>query len=160
MAKIWSEKFPAGLSLLQRLLEDDGQGIGLLPGRAAGHPGPQRLAGRAAGQQRRDDLLPQLLPRRRVAEKARHPDQQLLEEQIQFLGVLLQEADIGGDLVDLVDAHAPLDPAVDGVLLVQGKVVAGLRPQQDDDLFQGALRLVFQGQSGLGDERARAGDRR
>ena len=95
----------------------------------------------------------QLLPGRRVAEEARHPDQQLLEEQIQLLRILLQVADVSRDLVDLVDAHAPLDPAVEGVLLVEGKVVAGLGAQQDDDLFQGALRLVFQGQSGLGDER-------
>ena len=51
-----------------------------------------------------------------------------------------------------MEAHAPLDPAVDGALLVQGKVVAGLRPQQDDDLLQGALGLVLQGQVGLGDE--------
>ena len=144
VAKIWSASVPGRLELLQRLFEDDGQGIGLLPGRAAGHPGPQRLTGRAAGQERRDDFRLQLFPRRRVAEKARHPDQELLEEQLQFLGILLQEPDVGGDLVNLVDAHAPLDPAVDGGLLVEGKVVARLRPQQDHDLFQGALGFVFQ----------------
>ena len=121
-------KVPGRLHLLQRLFEDDGQGIGFLPRRAAGHPGPQRLAGRAARQERRDDLSLQLLPGRRVAEKAGHADQKLLEEQLQFLGILLQKPDVGGDLVNLVDAHAPLDPAVDGALLVQGKVVARLRP--------------------------------
>ena len=79
-----------------------------------------------------------------IAEETRHADQQFLEEQIQLLRILLQVADVVGDLVDLVDAHAALDPAVEGVLLVEGKVVAGVGAQQDDRLFQGALRLVFQ----------------
>ena len=151
VAKIWSECSRPACEF-QRLSEDDGQGISLLPGRAAGHPGPQRLTGRAPGQQRRDGLVFQVFPRLRVAEEARHADQELLEQQFQLLGILLQEPDIAGNPVDLVDAHAPLDPAVDGGLLVQGKVVARLRPQQDDDLFQGALGFVFQGKSGPGDE--------
>ena len=86
----------------------------------------------------------QLLPGGRIAEEVRHPDQQLLEEQIQLLRVLLQVADIGGHLVDLVNAHAALNPAIEGVPLVEGKVVAGVGAQQDDRLLQGALRLVFQ----------------
>ena len=93
-----------------------------------------------------------MLPCRRVAEKAGHADQKFLEEEFHLLGILLQIADIGGDPVDLVNAHAPLDPAVDGVLLVQGEVVAGLGPQQDEDFLQGALVLLLQGQFGLGDD--------
>ena len=98
-------------------------------------------------------------PSRRVAEEARHPDQQLLEEQLQFLGILLQIPDISRDLVDLMDAHAPLDPAIDGDVLVEGKVMAGVLAQQDQDLFEGAAGFIRQGQSGLGDRAARAGDR-
>ena len=67
------------------------------------------------------------------------------------MGILLQIADVSSDLGDLVNTHAPLDPAVDGVLLVERKVVAGLGAQQDDDFFQGALRLVFPG-VGLGED--------
>ena len=37
-------KVSGWLELLQRLLENDGQRIGLLSSRAADHPGPQRLA--------------------------------------------------------------------------------------------------------------------
>ena len=81
--------FLSRLELFQRLFEDDGQGIGFLPGRAGGHPKPQRLAGRTVFQQRRDDLGFQLLPRRRVAEKVRDSDQKLLEQQLQLLGILL-----------------------------------------------------------------------
>ena len=138
-------KAPLGLDLLQRLLEHDGQGIGLLPGGAAGHPRPQGLAGRPAGDERRDGLFAQMLPGGGIAEEARHADQQLLEEQIQLLGVFLQVPDIVGNLGNLVDAHATLDPAVEGIPLVQGEVVAGVGSQQDDGLIHGALRLVFQG---------------
>jgi len=80
--------------------------------------------------------------------------QQLLEEQIQLLGVLLQVADVGGNLINLVDAHAALNPPVEGIPFVQGKVVAGVRTQQDDRLLQAALRLVFQGLFGPGEERS------
>ena len=146
-------KVPGRLDLLQRLLEDHGQGIGLLPRGAAGRPGPQHPAFGMGRQQGRDDLVLQLLPGRRVAEKAGDADQKLLEEQLDFLGILAQKPDIGGDLVDLVQAHAPLDPAVDGALLVQGKIVAGLGPQQDQDLFQGALRFALPGGIGCRDKR-------
>ena len=54
--------------------------------------------------------------------------------------------------MNLVDAHAPLDPAIHGVLLVKGKIVACLRPQQDHDLFEGAMAFILPGQSGAGDE--------
>jgi len=40
--------------------------------------------------------------------------------------------------------HAALNPAIEGVSLVERKVVAGVGAQQDDHFFQGALRFVFQ----------------
>ncbi|EKD40737.1 MAG: hypothetical protein ACD_74C00210G0001 [uncultured bacterium] len=50
-----------------------------------------------------------------------------------------------------MNAHAPLDPAVDGVSFVHGKIVAGFGPQENDDLFQGALLLRLQRETlGLG----------
>ena len=119
-------------------------------------PGVQALRTPPAGMPRqklRDDLLPHLLPCRRVAEKAGHADEQFLEQELRLLGVLLEKLDVGRDPVDLVEAHAPLDPAVDGALLVQGKVLTGLGPQEDEDLLQGALGFLLQGASGPGDER-------
>ena len=112
------------LELLQRLFEDDGQGIGFLPSRAGGHPDPQRLVGRAVFQQGRDDPGPQRFPPHRVAEEARDPDQEFLEQQLRLLGILLQIPDIVGDPINLVDAHAPLDPAIHRAVFVEGKVVA------------------------------------
>ena len=43
-----------------------------------------------------------------------------------------------------MDAHAPFDAAIKGVLFVERKVVAGVGAQEDDRLLQGALRLVFE----------------
>jgi len=51
--------------------------------------------------------------------------------------------------VNLVDTHAPLDPAVNGSFLVQGKVMTGLCPEYDKYLFQGTLRLVLHVHIGL-----------
>jgi hypothetical protein len=147
-------KFLWGLDLLHRLLEHHGQGIGLLPGGAAGHPRPQGLAGRPAGEERREDAVAQLLPGGAIAKETCHPDQQLLEKQIQFLRVFLQVANIDGNLVNLVDAHAAFDPAVEGVSFVERKVMAGVGAQQDDRLFQRTLRLVFQRLSGAVNQRS------
>ncbi len=107
---------PLGLKPLQRLLEDHGEGIGLLPGRAPRRPCPNpSLPVRKQGGH---DLIPQKFPGRRVAEKTGHADQQLAEEESHLLDVFLQVADVCGDPVDLVDPHAPLDTPVQGVPLV------------------------------------------
>ncbi|MGC4120345.1 MAG: hypothetical protein QM765_38340 [Myxococcales bacterium] len=129
---------------LHRLAEDHGQRVGLLAGGAARDPGAQHAAGGAAGEQRRQHLPLQVLPGRRVAEEAGDADEQLLEQQVDLAGVVAQEAHVVGDGVDLVQAHAPLDAAVEGALLVEREVVAGLRAQQDEDLLQGALRLLLE----------------
>ncbi len=104
-------------------------------------------------QQGRDDLLFQLLPGRRVAEEAGHADQKLLGEQLDLLGVLAQKPDISGDRVDLVQAHAPFDAAVDGALFIGRKIVAGLGPEQDEHLLERALGLALPSRIGLNDQR-------
>jgi hypothetical protein len=141
-------KFLRGLDTFHSLLEHDSQGICFLPGGAAWHPGPQGLAIRPFGQERWDDAVAQLFPRSAVAKETRHAEEQFLEQQIQFLRVFLQVTDIGGNLVNLVDAHAALDPPVKGVFLVKRKVMAGVGAQKNDGLFQGALRLACECQLG------------
>jgi len=86
VAKIWSIWLRTGFEFILRFFEEDGQGIRFLPGRAAGDPDPQGLAGRAVLQQHRDDPGFQFFPRRRVAEKTGDPDQEFLEQQFQFWG--------------------------------------------------------------------------
>ena len=50
------------------------------------------------------------------------------------------------DLVDPMDAHAPLNPAIQGGVLVEREIVAGLVSQQDQDLLEAALGFIRPGQ--------------
>ena len=102
------------------------------------------MAGRTIGKKMLSDFLTQLLPGCRVPEKTRHTDQQLFEKQIQFLRIFLQVTDVCGHLADLVNPHAPFNPAVKGILFIEGKVVSGTSAQQNDGLFKRALRFILQ----------------
>ena len=88
---------------------------------------PQHMTIRTAGDERGKNFFAQLLPAGGVAEETRHADQQLLEKQIQFLRIFPQVADITGELVNLMDAHAPFDAAVESIFFVVRKIVAGVQ---------------------------------
>ncbi len=94
-----------------------------------------------------------MVPGRRIAEEAGDPDEQFLEEQLDLSRVLSQVAHVAGHPVDLVEAHAALDAAVDGAALVEREVVAGLRLEEHEDLLEAALRFVFELQVLAGDVR-------
>ena len=108
------------------LLEQDGDGTGLLAGGTAGHPDADHGASVLAGKKSWDDLFLQRRERLRVAEETGNADQQIAKEGLHFGRGLLQVADVLTQPFDLVDGHTPLDAAADGVLLVLRKVVAGL----------------------------------
>ena len=138
VAKTCTLKLCFSVSML--LLEQDGDGIGFLAGGAAGHPDADRGARGLAGKEPRDDLFLERLEGLRVAEEIGDADQQVAKERLHLGRGLLQIADVLVQPFDLVDGHAPLDAAVDGALLVLGKVVAGLGAQQDEDLLQRVSR--------------------
>ena len=95
VAKIWSVTCSAGLHRVERLLEDDGERVGLLARRAAGHPGAQHAAvWRRVDSSAGSTSSFKLVPGRRIAKEARDADQQLLEEQVDLLRVLPQVADV------------------------------------------------------------------
>ncbi len=87
------------------------------------------MASGPAGNEGRQDGVPQLVPGGGITKEAGHANQQLFEEQIQLLGVALQKPDVIRQLIDLVNAQPPLDPAVKGVFLVTGKIMARLGAQ-------------------------------
>ncbi len=68
--------------------------VGLLAGRAAQHPDAHRLVGGAVGEQPGQDGGLERLEGLRVAEEARHVDEDVLVEGLHFPGVLPQEAHI------------------------------------------------------------------
>ena len=106
---------------LQMLLEQDGDGIGLLAGGTAGHPDPNRPACGLVGKKARDDLCLEGFEGLRVAEEAGDADQQVTKEGIYLRRVSLQVAKILVRPLDLVDGHAPLDAAGEGGLLCIGR---------------------------------------
>ena len=71
----------------------------------------------------------------RVAEKVGDADQQVAKEGIQLARVVLHVAQILIQLLDLVQGHAPLDAADEGILFVLGEIVAGAGAQHGADLF-------------------------
>jgi hypothetical protein len=110
------------LAVLELAQEQDGQGVGLLAGGAAGDPHPDVVAGRHRGDDLRDHLIAQHLEGQRIAEEARDADQEVAAELGQLSGVgqrppaVVLDRRAGGEL------HAPADAAVEGSGLVDAEV--------------------------------------
>ena len=115
--------------------------------------GPRRSCLKQLG----DGLFLEKVEHLRLAEEVRHSDQQFLVEQGDFLRVLLEEADVARQAVELVDAHAALNPPVDRALLVAGEVVPTVGAEKYDDLFQSARRFFLGRDTLLGHSRQMAG---
>src|SRR4030042_105914 len=113
---------------IHKLPEEDGNGIGLLTGGASGHPDSKAVIVRFLLKQLRQDFLLQYFKGLRIPEKAGDVDQKLLEQEMHLLGVLLQKTGIGVRVFNGVDGHPSFDPASDGGLLVEGKIMAGSGP--------------------------------
>ena len=94
-----------------------------------------------AFEQLGDYLVGQDLEHLRIAEEASHADQHVLEQRIHLARCLLEKMDVILDPLDLVDGHAPFDAAADRAWLVFREVVAGPRPQQDEDLLHRGLQF-------------------
>ena len=148
----------AGLEQLQPFLQQDGHRISLFTGGTTSAPDPHRAARRLAFEQFGNDLFLQCHKRVGVAEKMGHANQQVIEQGLDFHRGLLQVLDITGHRLNLVHRHAALDAAVNGAGLVLRKIVPGLGPQQDEDIFQcaavgGGQRTgrVWQSAQGMGD---------
>ena len=88
----------AGRDRAQLLGGEDGHGIGLFAGGTAGHPHPDILVGAVAQQVWKHSG--QGFEGRRVPEKGRHPDQQVVEQPGAFLGIVFEQVDIGGRVED------------------------------------------------------------
>ena len=85
---------------------------------------------------RADDVFPKRFERLRVAEEAGDSDQQFPEERIHLQRGIPQIVDIVLDALDLGDGHSPLDAALDGVPLVQRKIMGRPGAKQEEDLLQ------------------------
>ena len=70
--------------------DDDRQRVGLFAGGAAGAPDANRYAGSLVLEYPGDDVIPDVVPDRRIAEEARDVDQDRIEEGGVFVGVDLE----------------------------------------------------------------------
>ena len=132
------------------LLQQDGDGIGLFAGGAAGHPDADATARRFVRKQFGNDLRGEHLEGIRVAEKIRHANQKITKQRFHLGRRLLQVFHVAVDPLDLVHRHAPFDAAVNGAGLVLRKVVAGLGAHQHENLFQRIFGLRLGGRSAAG----------
>ena len=135
---------------LHALHQENGEGIGFLAGGAPRRPDANYGVRPPVGKEPRDDLGLEHTEGLRVAEEIGHADQQVAKQRLHLGRCLLQIPDVVAQRVELVDRHAPLDPAVDRARLVLGKIMAGLGAQQDEDLFQRALGLEGRDRVGFG----------
>ena len=130
----------------EALQQRDGQRVDLLAGRAAGDPDPDRRARRAAADQAREDVPLQRLEGGRVAEEVRHPDEEVIVEGDDLLGLVLERLLVAVEVLLMAEHHPPLDPPQDRPALVPREVDARVLPDQIEDLPQPGLpRLVAGG---------------
>ena len=126
----------AEIPLRQILLHHDGEGIGFLSCGTAGDPHAQGRALGLALQERRQSLLNEDLEHRRVAKEAGHPDEQLLEQRVEFMRIRQHEPEILFRGLDLMHVHPAFDTPTNRVLFVERKIVPGPIAQEDEDLAQ------------------------
>ena len=122
--------------LLQELDQLDRHRIGFLAGGAPRHPDPDRLIGRPALEDGREHVRRQPDEGVRIAEEARHVDQQILVEAARLAGVALEQLDVVADVADPVQRHPPEQPPLDGRQLVVPEVDAADRLEHVVDPLQ------------------------
>ncbi len=127
---------------LEHLAKHHGERVRLLAGGAGHDPRAQPRLERARPDEGRQHLPPHRLPHGRIAEEARDPDQQFLEQQRAFGGVLAHVPHVVVDAREMVQADPALDATRQRAELVLREVVPGLAAQQQHDLLDaGALRI-------------------
>jgi hypothetical protein len=122
--------------LRERLEEDDGERIRLFSGRAAGHPDPDGIVGRAILEQRGEDLAPERLEERAVAEEVGDVDQDVVVERLDLDRALLEQNEVIGERLHLVEQHAAEDPALDRRLPVEREIDLARGAEHVEHLLQ------------------------
>src|SRR5262245_7003352 len=122
--------------MLQAFRDHNGDRIGLLSRGAAWNPDAKRTVLALVFQNYRQALLPERFEGFRVPEKIGDADEQFFEQQIQFVGVLLEELDVLPDMADLMNVHTALDAPEDRITLVEREVVSRMGAQQREDACQ------------------------
>ena len=129
----------AGLARPAQSLEyQDGHGVGLFAGGAAGHPDAYRFALPLGGHQGADHLGVECFPSLRIAEEISHPDQQVVKQRVDLGAVFFEQRHVIGLAQYAAQAHAPPDAPQQRGTLVALKVIAAAGV---DDVEQASCRL-------------------
>jgi len=124
--------------------ENHDERIDFFAGTASHAPYPDRNTGLRLRDDLRHDPLTERVERFGVTEKIRDVDQNILCQSLNFCGVVLQQSQILIHVpgFDRRHRHAPLNPALQGAVLVEREVIGAVRTQEFDDLRQ-EVRAVF-----------------
>src|SRR4029434_4333903 len=99
------------------------------PGRAPRDAYAHPVVGAFVREQLGDNRPRQGRESLRIAEEVGHSNEQVLEEKLQFFGVLPETLDVGSHGVELQRLQAAMQAAVDRRLFVLAKIMAGLTAQ-------------------------------
>ena len=78
-----------------------------------------------------------------IAEEIGDPDEKLFKERINLLRHISQIGNIVRLVLDLEHSHSALNPAQDCIMLIAGKIVAGLRADEDEDFLERINRFCL-----------------
>lgn len=118
---------------LQAFLDQNGDRVNLLAGRARRHPDPDLGVRALVRDHFRYDRRFERLECMRIAEELRDADQELVKQQIDLARFLAQPLDECGHGVDPQHLHASLNPPNQSVVLVLAEVMPGPRTEQGAD---------------------------
>ena len=145
------------VDLFQDFAAQHGQRIGFLAG-GTGRDPKSNFPVRDPLEQRRQVLGFQGFEHFPIPEEAGHPDQQFPIEGHRLPGVVLHEADVLTQIVNLVHRHAPLDAPDHRAGFVEGEIHPGTLPQQGENsgqivlVEQQGLRAIRLGRIGMAGE--------
>lgn len=127
-------------------LTSDGDGVHLLARRAARHPDADRIVRAFSFEQPGNDGVGQALESFRIAEEVGDVDQQVAEQESDFLRRHPQHLHVARRVGRLRDLHAALHAPDECALLVAAEVVADLIAQDRVDLRQHRPHFAIAGQ--------------
>ncbi len=129
--------------VVEELSDGDGHRVCFLAGRTAGNPHADRLVRCAVAHELGQNAPLQLLERFRFAEESGYADNEVPKEKIHLPWRVSQIANVVLECIYLVNVEPPLQPSLNGRLLVCGEVVADLLTEDDKDLVHLFVELFL-----------------